>query len=468
MNSADPSNTSSKRRFPLTNNLSYMYQLYCSYILLFKNANKSADFMSLALLQQGLQKLVRTHYGPVGGWYEMHGDQIDVVYSDHKVNEPPFTTQTLDIDYDELSKHVNASNMELLVPDAPAGIITEASSKEMPMFIVKATYLRSNSGMALGVQYHHSLFDGATFWQFMNNWAYMCKTLHGAGLHPETVDIPYPPAFGFPSINEQPGDGDKKFEHTEYELVDPKDCVKEFQAGHEGTKEIRLRLEVSDQREIRAAARAAGVSFISMLSAMFWKELNRLRLAVKPTVGSELSLYTCTVNPRAALGLPANLCGSPVLNVASKKTVAEVAGFEVSELARLAQQTINNGQSPEYMRSSVKFLLAQRAREIDDERSGRQVTRKLILVYIIPAAVKCTMSSSRTFPIYDTDFGFGSPAYVRPPYLPFDGCWRIWPTPKDTSSESTTVNEKPIEIYLTQPEYIDPLESPLLRRFLLA
>ncbi|KAJ2866907.1 hypothetical protein GGI22_001173 [Coemansia erecta] len=464
MTKAEPANTgSSEHRFPLTNNLSYMYQLYCSYILLFKDTDGAgAGFMSPALLQQGLLALVRTHYGPVAGWYEVGDGQISVVYSDREFNDPPFSTQELDIDYEALAGHVDASNEELLVPDAPAGLIAEAAGK-MPMFLVKTTHLRGGGGMAVGVKYHHSLFDGATFWPFMNNWAHVCKALKDGG---GEAAIPYPPAFGFPDVAGAPHNG---FQHTEYELVDPKDCVKEFQAGYEKTKEIRLQLDVEDQREIRTAARAAGVSFTSMLSALFWKELNRIRLALKPTIGCELSLFTCTVNPRAALGLAPNLCGSPVVNMASKKTVAEVAALQVSELARLVQHAISAGQSPEYMRNSVRFLLAQRAREIDDDRNGRQTARRLILAYIIPAAVKCAMSSSRTFRIYDTDFGFGAPVYVRPPYLPFDGCWRIWPTPKPAAAAAAAAapdSLAPIEIYLTQPEYVDPLESPLLSRFL--
>ncbi|KAJ2509290.1 hypothetical protein GGI11_003656 [Coemansia sp. RSA 2049] len=468
--------TAGEHRFPVTNNLSYMYQLYCSYILLFKNTDACADFMSAGILQQGLQMLVRSHYRPVAGWYEVCGEKIESVYDDHTFNDPPFSKQELDIGFDELAKHVNDSNETLLVPDAPAGLISKETRKDLPMFLVKATYLSSNEGMALGVKYHHSLFDGASFWPFMNNWAYVCKTLvdrQGAPSSSDTVDIPFPPVFGFPDLEGTQQEEDahipKQFTHPEYELVTPENCFKEFQACGDTMKEIRMRIEVAEQHEIRASAKIAGVSFISMLSALLWKEVNRLRLVAKPGVGSERSLYTCTVNPRAALGLPANLCASPVLNSAVTRSVAEIAQFETNDLAVLVNQTIDQCNSSDYLRSSIRFLLAHRAHELDDERNGRIPDKKVMLVYICPAAVKCTVSSSRTFPIYHTDFGFGSPAYVRPPYLPFDGCWRIWPTPESAAGiapGSAVVKEAAIEIYLTQPEYIDPAESPLLSRFL--
>ncbi|KAJ2528812.1 hypothetical protein EV175_007423, partial [Coemansia sp. RSA 1933] len=195
------------------------------------------------------------------------------------------------------------------------GLIASASER-LPMFLVKVTYLQDNSGIALGIKYHHSLFDGATLWPFVVNWAHVCRTKQSAS-------IPYPPVFGFPDIEAAQPD-DPQFHHSEYELVKPQDCAKEFKTEHEPTKEHRLRLDISAQREFRNAARTASVSFTAMLCAVFWKELSRLRLLLRPEVGSEVSLFTCTVNPRKALGLAPNLCGSPVVNVAVKRTVAEV------------------------------------------------------------------------------------------------------------------------------------------------
>ncbi|KAJ1948598.1 hypothetical protein FBU59_001520, partial [Linderina macrospora] len=162
---------SSEVRYSTTNNLSFMYQLYCSYILLFKNNDGVAEFMPLPVLKRSLELLVRKHYPPVAGWFEVEGTEIDVVYYNDKFNDPPFTTQVLDIDYNEAARHVHESNEEMFVPKAPLGVIS-STNRSIPMFLVKATYLESNQGMVLGVNYHHSLMDGASFWHFMSNWAF--------------------------------------------------------------------------------------------------------------------------------------------------------------------------------------------------------------------------------------------------------------------------------------------------------
>ncbi|KAJ2469589.1 hypothetical protein GGI02_003358, partial [Coemansia sp. RSA 2322] len=150
-------------RYSASNNISYMYQVYCSYILLFKNSTGQKNFMSPQLLQEGLTALVRTYYQPVAGWFDVRADDIDVVYYSDKFNDPPFSTQTLDIDSDELASHVRRSNEELLVPSHPSSWISQ-ENRDIPMFLAKATYLRSNDAIAIGVSYHHSLMDGSAFW----------------------------------------------------------------------------------------------------------------------------------------------------------------------------------------------------------------------------------------------------------------------------------------------------------------
>ncbi|KAJ2009295.1 hypothetical protein GGI14_006620, partial [Coemansia sp. S680] len=142
---ADPS----EFRYSATNNISYMYQVYCSYILLFKNTTKQDDFMAAQHLQDGLKMLVRKYYQPVAGWFDVRGDDIDVVFYADKFNDPPLTTQTLDIDSKELASHVYKNNVALLVPDCPSSFISR-ENRDIPMFLVKATYLESNDAMTLG------------------------------------------------------------------------------------------------------------------------------------------------------------------------------------------------------------------------------------------------------------------------------------------------------------------------------
>ncbi|KAI9503260.1 hypothetical protein GGI25_004252 [Coemansia spiralis] len=459
---ANNSVNSDEHRYSITNNISYLYQVYCSYLILFKNEDECASFLSSKLLKQGLNILARKYYQPISGWFDICGDEIDVVYYNSKFNDPPFSTQVLDMNYNTLAQHVDASNIELLAPKSPSPLITPDNS-DIPMLLVKASYLNSNEGMVIGVSYHHSLMDGSAFWYFMNNWAHICKLLHVHGPHYSDFSIPYPVSFEFPSIGKL-HDPTCSFEHTEYELVDASDCIRQFAPGLETTKEIRLHISVEQQQEIRQSARANDVSFTAMLCAMFWKETNRLRIKAKPAIASEMSLYTCAVNPRPQLGLLSNLCASPVMNMAAKKVVGEIAQLELSEVAQIVHNTIRRCNA-EYTYSSTNFLLAQRKKELEAKRNG-QNGKEAMLVYILPMALKCTVSSSRTFPIYQLDFGFGKPEYVRPPFLPYDGCMRIWPTPESFSSaECKLVNEAPIEIYITQPDYVDLSESPLLRPF---
>ncbi|KAJ1758608.1 hypothetical protein LPJ54_006386, partial [Coemansia sp. RSA 1824] len=184
--------------YSISNNVSYLYQVYCSYMLVYKNDTKADGFFDPELLKKSLNILVRQYYKPVAGWFQVSGEDIDVVFDSNKFNDPPITTQTLDMDYETVSRHVYDSNIELLVPTAPSGVI-KPENPNIPMFLVKATYLESNEAVVLGVTYHHSLMDGTAFWMFMANWSALCKQLHGQSNLTE-FDLPYPPTFGFPDI----------------------------------------------------------------------------------------------------------------------------------------------------------------------------------------------------------------------------------------------------------------------------
>ncbi|KAJ2082501.1 hypothetical protein H4R24_001527 [Coemansia sp. RSA 988] len=450
---------SNETRHSITNNVSYLYQVYCSYIILFRNTEKKQDFLPLDLLQKSLRVLVRKYYQPVAGWFDINGDEIDVVYSTEKFNDPPFSSQTLSMDYSTLTQHVHESNTELLVPKFPSGIITKENT-DIPMFLAKATYVDDGSAVVLGVTYHHSLMDGSALWMFMSNWASVSRQLSVQGDQVD-FDLPFPPTFGFPSIDHM-RDASQSFDHIEYAIVDAKDCAREFQPGAEPIVETIFTISVEQQLEIRGMARDHGVSFTEMLCAIFWKGISEVKLRAKPDIGQAKSLFTCAVNPRGKLDLSNTLCASPVINMAAWETVAAVSEYDVGCVAQLVNQSLNKCMGA-YLASSFEFILAQRKRELEDERN-RTVDKKSMLVYVLPMEAKCTVSSSRTFPIYETDFGFGRPEYVRPPFLPFDGCLRIWPTPRYSCKPGA--DGAPLEIYLSQPESLDLASSPLLRQFM--
>ncbi|KAJ2159871.1 hypothetical protein GGF46_002710 [Coemansia sp. RSA 552] len=445
-------------RYSVSNNVSCLYQFYCSYIILYRNAGGEKEFLPAELLAESLKVLVRKYYRPVAGWFERRGScDVDVVCRSDRFNDPPFTTQTLDMEYKTAEGHVHGSNIELFVPQGPEGTITD-DDPNMPMFLAKATYLESNEGVVLGVNYHHSLMDGSSFWMFMNNWSSLCGQLRAQPNRTE-FDLPYPPEFGFPEISHL-RDPSRSFKHHEYVLVDAGECSKVFQPGPDTIAENVFTITTEQQLEIRRLAKAHGTSFTEMLCAIFWKGLSEVRLQARPELSEGTSLFTCAVNPRKRLGISANLCGSPVINTSGAETVAEIARLDLVDVAQIVRQVIGKGNGA-YLSSSFDFLLGHWQKEMAAEALGQTVDKKIMLVYVRPQSVKCTVSSSPTFPIYQTDFGFGPPAYVRPPFLPFDGCLRIWPTPQYTCGETTA----PLEVYLSHPECLDLTTSPLLRQF---
>ncbi|KAJ2854550.1 hypothetical protein J3B02_002620 [Coemansia erecta] len=458
----ESADSNQETRYPITNNISYMYQVYCSYIIAYKNHDKKDDFMNAELLKSSLTKLIRKYYKPVAGWFSIDNDNnIDVVIGTDRINSPPFTTQTLDMGYEDVMKQVRASNEQLLVPRGPLPFI-ESGNQDIPMILVKMTYLKSNEAAVLGITYHHSLMDGSAFWLFMYNWANLCHQMatRDESSHAEYY-IPCPPSFGVPSLSHL-HDSNIKFDHNEYTLVDSSDCIREFKLGAETIKENILHISIEEQHKIRAMAKQYGVSFTAMICALIWKEMSTVRVCARPSSKALPSLFTCAVNPRAQLGLSAFLCASPVVNLATSKTLGQLAEMELEDVAKLVFQTVTKG-SAAYVCSSMDFLVTHRMAEIEDEKQGR-AGKKLMLAYVCPAPAKCTISSSRNFPIYQTDFGFGSPEYVRPPYLPFDGCMRIWPTPQ-SRGEGLNNKEALLEVYLSLPDYIDLSKSPLLRPF---
>ncbi|KAJ2645715.1 hypothetical protein IW137_001713 [Coemansia sp. RSA 1287] len=446
-------------RFSISNNPSYLYQAYFSYILEYKNGTQADGFFDLELLKKSLNILVRKHYEPVAGWFQARNNSIDVVYYSDKFNDPPVTTQTLDMNYETLSRHVHDCNVELLVPAAPSAAITfEDPDPDIPMIMVKVTYLESNEAVVLGISYHHSLMDGTSFWTFMANWSALCKHLHEHGDITE-FDIPHPPTFEFPDISHFYNPS-KTFEHPEYILVNPNQFPKRLQPGSEKIVETILEVSVKQQQALRQQARDIGVSFTEILCAVMWKGVNSLRLELNPEIGSKSSLYTCTVNSRTRAGASNNLCASPVTIASREQTVAEIAALEVCDIAQLVHRAIGKCTG-EYLSSSYRYLHQQFKQEQDDRCNGR-AGKKVMCVFANSASVKCVIATSRTFPIYSTDFGFGTPEYVRPPYWPYDGSMRIWPTPLYDARSSNA----PLHVYVCQPEYIDLSLSPLLAQFI--
>ncbi|KAJ2501249.1 hypothetical protein GGH96_002054 [Coemansia sp. RSA 1972] len=449
---SDPTET----RFSISNNSSHLYQDHFSYMLLYKNDVKVDDFLNLELLKKSLNILVRKHYKPVAGWFQARNDNIDVVYYRDKFNDPPISTQTLDMDYETVSRHVHESNVELLVPAAPSTEITFEDS-DISMILVKATYLESNEAVVLGITYHHSLMDGTAFWTFMANWSALCKHLHEHGDIAE-FDIPYPQTFEFPDISHF-HNSSKTFEHPEYILVDP-DQYFRLHPGPEKIVETVLEISVEQQQALRQQARDIGVSFTEILSAVMWKGINGLRLQLDPEIASGSSFYTCILNARTRTGVSNNVCASPVINTPCERTVAEIAALDVRDIAQLTHKAIGKCTG-EYLCSSFRYLHKQFKQEQDDTCNGR-VGKKLMCAFNCSASVKCVVASSRTFPIYSTDFGFGTPEYVHPPYLPYEGFVRIWPTPMYDARTSNAL----LLVYVSQPEHVDLSQSPLLAQFL--
>ncbi|KAJ2482066.1 hypothetical protein IWW56_001340 [Coemansia sp. RSA 2131] len=444
-------------RFSISNNSSHLYQAHFSYILEYKNDTKADGFFDLELLKKSLNILVRKYYKPIAGWFQVRNDDIDVVFYSDKFNDPPVSTQTLDMDYETLSRHVHNSNIELLVPAAPSAAIT-LEDNDFPMILVKATYLKSNEAVVLGVSYHHSLMDGTAFWTFMANWSALCKHLHEHG-DITKFNIPHPPTFEFPDISHFHNPS-KVFEHPEYILVDPDQYLEKLHPGPEKIVETILEISVEQQQTLRQQAREIGVSFTEMLSAMLWKGINCLRLQLDPEIGSGLSFYTCILNSRTRTGVSNNVCASPVTNTPCKRTVAELAALDVHDIAQLVHEAIGKCTS-EYLSSSFRYLRNQFRQELDDMCNDR-VGKKAMCAFSCSAPVKCVVASSRTFPIYSTDFGFGTPEYVHPPYLPYDGYVRIWPTPMYDARSSNA----PLHVYVSQPEHVDLTLSPLLAQFI--
>ncbi|KAJ2722285.1 hypothetical protein H4S00_002771 [Coemansia sp. D1744] len=444
-------------RFSISNNSSHLYQDHFSYILEYKNGTQADGFFDPELLKKSLNILVRKHYKPVAGWFQARNNGIDVVYYSDKFNDPPISTQTLDINYETLSRHVHDSNVELLVPAASSTEIT-FEDNDIPMIMVKVTYLESNEAVVLGISYHHSLMDGTSFWTFMANWSALCKHLYE---HGDTAEfgIPHSPTFEFPDISHFHNPS-KKFEHPEYILVDPDQYHTKLQPGPEKIVETILEVSVEQQHSLRQQARDIGVSFTELLCAVMWKGINGLRLDLDPEIGSGLSFYTCILNSRTRTGVSNNVCASPVINTPCERTVAEVAALEVCDIAQLVHEAIGKCTG-EYLSSSFRYLHKQFIQELDNTRNSR-VGKKLMCAFTCSAPVKCVIASSRTFPIYSTDFGFGTPEYVHPPYLPYDGFVRIWPTPMYDARSSNA----PLHVYVSQPEHVDLSQSPLFAQFL--
>lgn len=246
-------------------------------------------------------------------------------------------------------------------------------------------------GMTLGVARHHQVADGEAASQFMSAWAAACN-----------ANLPVTPVLHDRASLMPRDPPSPTFDHDEYKKPDVK------QPPPEGKQQLLVRKKLHFNPETLASIKSSavnGYTTFEALTAHLWRCVTRAR-------GLEGAIATrslIAVNGRRRLRPPVreNYFGNCIFHACPATTVSRLLDEPLSFAASLVQASIRRIDD-EYMRSAMDFVEQERTNPVARSRS----------TVLSP---NLSITSWAQLPLYKLDFGWGTPTFAGPPFVPFEG-----------------------------------------------
>ncbi|XP_050217758.1 agmatine coumaroyltransferase-2-like [Mercurialis annua] len=273
------------------------------------------------------------------------------------------------------------------------------------LVVVQLTRFTCGS-LVVGFTVHHWVGDGSSLFKFLVDWGKVCRGIEISTLplHDRTIFKPRnPPPF--------------EYEHRGVKFIETllKGCASNVESNNDIVVE-KVHFTVEFLSKIKAMTKPYG-TFASLV-AHLWRVLTKAR----GINGFEASHVIVSVNGRTRMTpkVPNEYIGNMVLWAFPSAKINEILQQSMRDESKLIHDAIANVDN-NYFQSFVDFA-----------------THKLAIEEVSPHAKSSdnfTLSPNLEvtswvgFPVYDVDFGGGSPYMFLPAYFPMEGVIFLIPSP---------------------------------------
>ncbi|XP_007033663.2 PREDICTED: shikimate O-hydroxycinnamoyltransferase [Theobroma cacao] len=294
-----------------------------------------------------------------------------------------------------------------------------------PLFILQVTSFKCG-GISIGVGVHHSLADGTSALNFINSWSDMARGI------PLCLEPLFDRTLLRARVPPTP-----KFHHIEYEPSPPliteseshpkSSIVSVFNitADHVNTLKAKSQENIADTSTTK-------FSTFNVLAAHIWRCVTRARFLSndQPT-----KLYMA-VDGRSRLhpALPSEYFGNVIFTTATIAVAGDLQSEPITDTEKRIQKALTQMDN-EYLRSILDYMELPGVKDL--ARGSRTIHSPNLGIV-----------SWMRLPIYEADFGWGRPVYMRPAKVLVEGLVYITRTPKNDGSLSVVTRLEASEMKL--------------------
>lgn len=357
-----------------------MFHSHASFplVLVYKNG------LDLAVIEKGLSEALR-RYPPVAGRYKK--DAQGLVYVDCNDAGVDFRVHRCEgkMPYDE-AHPLGKDIMKHVQVRMPWGMV----GKDHPPLQVNV-HRYEDGGVVLCCYATHSVFDGASFWNFMLDWSKACR---GMALEPH-------PALNRALMIDA---GKAKVEPASYDLLEKPSLFKLIglfaRLGWRAVKGIDSGLFRIPAETIQEWKAQSGASTGSLVTAYVMKGISP---AMQPGVERSVGLVM-DLRYKRDLNLPREYFGNALCYAEARYTPAQLASESLPKLAdqcRAPAEQVNT--------ASLRRMLA----DMESYRQRKANWRLLFKPTVETLKAGLILNNCVQFPIYDIDLGSGAPDWYE-------------------------------------------------------
>jgi shikimate O-hydroxycinnamoyltransferase len=264
------------------------------------------------------------------------------------------------------------------------------------LLLIQVTFYTCG-GTTLGVARHHQVADGEAASNFMDAWAAVCKGIPLTPvLHDWSALMPREPP-------------NPTFDHIEYRKPTPKPDSGEAPV-HPPLVRKKLHFDVEMLKRIKSHAVKADddrgfYTTFESLTGHLWKCVTQAR----GLTGEMETRIMVAANARRRLSHPVgeNYLGNVIFHACARTMIQQLIEEPLSSAAGLIHTAIRSLDN-EYLRSAIDFVEVQRKTPVARSRSTVMSPNLSITSWV-------------QLPLYKLNFGWGTPVYAGPPWVPFEG-----------------------------------------------
>ncbi|KAJ4710278.1 Hydroxycinnamoyl-CoA shikimate/quinate hydroxycinnamoyl transferase [Melia azedarach] len=367
----------------------------------FYRPNDSSNFFDVGLLKESLSKVLVPFYPMAGRFGRDENGRIQIQCNGEGVL---FKEAESSCSIDDFGDFTDISKIIDFVPT----VDTTKDISSYPILLIQVTHFKCG-GVGIGVGLYHTLADAVSKFNFMKSWAEVTRGL------PIIISPCFDPTLLSVGVPSSP-----KFDHIEYQPF-PSMKTPSQNPGPISPAILKLSLDqINTLKEI--ATKDPGSTnkhtrFV-IIAAHIWRCMCKAR----GLPGDQASRLHIPTNGRSRLNppLPPGFIG----NVLFGATSIALSGNIISEPFISTIERIHKAikrMDDEYVKSALAYL-----KQFPDPKAFKRSDHTFKCPNLL-------ISNLSLMPIYDADFGWGRPMYVRPLHRS-DGTVQIFPTPSNDGS----------------------------------